>query len=71
MAQDHALRVWRKEKGVTLAALASVVGVSPSHLSEVERGLNNPSLELAAKLSEATESAVMIGSFVRQPQAAE
>ena len=50
----HPLRRWRKEKGVTLATLAETVGVSPSHLSEIERSLDSPSLGLASRLSLAT-----------------
>lgn len=51
---DHPLRLWRKASKLTLTALAGKVGVTPSHLSEIERGANTPSLELAAKLSRAT-----------------
>jgi transcriptional regulator with XRE-family HTH domain len=54
IATNHPLRRWRKDRDVTLAALAGKVGVTPSHLSEIERGSNTPSLELAAKLSQAT-----------------
>lgn len=54
VATDHPLRLWRKASNVTLTALAGKVGVTPSHLSEIERGSNTPSLDLAAKLSRAT-----------------
>ena len=54
MEQVHALRRWRTAHKITLAALADRVGVEPSHLSEIERGKNRPSLQLAAKLSKAT-----------------
>lgn len=73
---DHALRRWREDKGITLAALAGRVAVTPSHLSEIERRRNTPSLELAAKLSDETRDAngvpaVPIAEFVRQPEPAE
>lgn len=67
---DHALRRWRKDRGITLAALASRVGgVTPSHLSEIEKRNNTPSIELAAKLSRATADekgipAVPLDAFV-------
>lgn len=64
MDQVHALRQWRKDTQKTLAELAGVVGVTPSHLSEIERGLNEPSLALAAKLSR--ETGIPIDSFVRE-----
>lgn len=50
----HPLRRWRKENGVTLASLASEVGVTPSHLSEVERGRNGASVDLLKRLAKAT-----------------
>lgn len=64
----HPLRRWRDAKRVTLADLARRVGVSPSHISEIERGINAPSLELAAKLSR--ETSVPIVDFVRSTGAA-
>ena len=75
MPDDHALRTWRKDKGVTLAALAVRVGVTPSHLSEIENWKNEPSLELAAKLSRETVDdtgapVVPLDAFVQQGAAA-
>lgn len=53
---DHPLRAWRKrqEPSVTLTALAADLGVSPSHLSEIENWNNQPSLDLVARLHEIT-----------------
>lgn len=51
---EHALRRWRKERGVRLAGLAAEVGVTPSHLSEIERRKNGASLGLVARLMRAT-----------------
>lgn len=39
---------------MTLAALARLVGVTASHLSEVENYKNEPSLDLASRLSDVT-----------------
>lgn len=52
----HPLKIWRQSQSpkVTLAALALRVGVTASHLSEVENYKNEPSLDLTARLSEAT-----------------
>jgi transcriptional regulator with XRE-family HTH domain len=63
IVSDHPLRLWRTANGVTLAKLAAEVGVTASHLSEVERGRNNLSLDLAAKLSRATGNAVSLERF--------
>jgi transcriptional regulator with XRE-family HTH domain len=54
IATNHPVRRWRKDNGKTLSALAGKVGVTPSHLSEIERGLNHPSLDLTAKLKAET-----------------
>lgn len=35
---ENALRVWRKHRGTTLAALAQAVGTTKSNLSEIENG---------------------------------
>jgi len=69
METSHPLRLWRKRENITLAALGRQVGVSPSHLSEVERGLDEPSMNLAARLSRATGGEVDIGSFARSEAA--
>jgi transcriptional regulator with XRE-family HTH domain len=53
---QHPLRAWRKENGKTLTALAGDerVGVTPSHLSQIETGIKEPSLDLAARLHRVT-----------------
>jgi transcriptional regulator with XRE-family HTH domain len=63
MADVHPLRAWRASHGKTLVQVAGVVGVTPSHLSEIERYENTPSLALAAKLSRETE--IPLAQFVR------
>lgn len=72
---DHPLRLWRTEHGVTLATLADRVGVTASHLSEVERDLDTPSLDLATKLSRETTNGdgvpvVPTDAFMRPKQKA-
>lgn len=56
MDETHPLRAWRKAHEITLAQLAGAVGVTASHLSEIETGKNAPSLDLAGRLSRATAS---------------
>lgn len=65
----HPLRKWRNDNGKTLANVAEGVAVTPSHLSEIERGLNNPSLALAARLSR--ETGIPIEEFDKPAMAAE
>jgi transcriptional regulator with XRE-family HTH domain len=49
----HPLRKWRHKnrKERTLAAVADQVGVVPSYISEVERFKKQPSMTVAARLS--------------------
>lgn len=47
------LRRMRKEKGMSLQALATVSGVSVGMISQVERGLANPSMRLLTSLRRA------------------
>lgn len=59
----HPLRTWRKDRGITLQGLAALIGVTQSHLSEIENWKNEPSLDLAARLS--LESGIEIAKFVK------
>ncbi len=50
MFEHEALRRFRQEKGYTLRQFAKLLEVSPSHLSELERGLKNPSARTLMRL---------------------
>jgi transcriptional regulator with XRE-family HTH domain len=54
MNELHPVRRWREDTGTTLAQLAGRVNVTPSHLSEIERGLSDLSTGLARRISAAT-----------------
>lgn len=71
MDRIHPLRLWRQQHRITLADLASRrdVGVSPAHLSEIERGVNGCSLDLAARLSRVTGGRVKVEDFVMRADA--
>jgi len=68
---DHPLKVWRRTQSpkVTLVALAQQVGVTASHLSEVENYKNEPSLDLTSRLSDVT--GIEMKSFVVPAEAAQ
>jgi transcriptional regulator with XRE-family HTH domain len=51
MEQLHPIRERRKARKLTLEQLATEMDVTASHLSEIERGVNAPSLSLAGRLS--------------------
>lgn len=48
-----AIRRLRDERALTLEELARAAGVSPSYLSEIERGLKRPSSDVTAKVAQA------------------
>lgn len=68
---DHPLRLWRVANGLKLADLTAKVGVSASHLSEIENGNNTPSLDLAARLSKATGYEVTVQEIAEASSARE
>jgi len=67
MSKEHPLRLWRhsQEPRKTLVDLANDVGVTPSHLSEIENWKNEPSLDLLARLCRVT--GIEMPMFVRDP----
>ena len=66
---EHPLKTWRQSQHpkVTLAALAQRVGVTASHLSEVENYKNEPSLTLTSRLSD--ETGIEMKAFVARAEA--
>lgn len=46
------IRALRQERGLTLDQLASQAGISPSHLSRLERNQADPSFYVAASLAQ-------------------
>jgi DNA-binding XRE family transcriptional regulator len=53
LAGETPLRVWRRHRGMTQQELASKIGISKSHLSEVESGKGEFSLATLRKAAEA------------------
>jgi transcriptional regulator with XRE-family HTH domain len=58
-AIQQAIRIRRKEKGFTLRELAKNVGCTQSYLSQVEKGLTNPSLSMLGKIAGALDITVL------------
>lgn len=52
-AGEHPVRVYREWRGLTAADLAGTAGVSAGHLSDVERGRRQASVEIRARLAAA------------------
>jgi transcriptional regulator with XRE-family HTH domain len=59
------IRTLRRERGLSAGALARRCGVSPSLISQVERGLTAPSLEVLWAIAKAL--AVPMGTFFQAP----
>lgn len=67
--KTHPLYRWRKLKGdKTLQEVADLVGVTQSHLSEIENWKNEPSLDLAARLH--TLTGIDMKDFVKAQETA-
>jgi transcriptional regulator with XRE-family HTH domain len=53
------LRAIREEKGLGLVEFASIVGLSPAYISELERGIShNPTKEIMEKIAHALDRTV-------------
>lgn len=63
------LRQLRRQRGLTLEALAARSGLTKSYLSKVERGLAMPSIATVLKVAEALE--LSVGQLVGEPSEAE
>jgi transcriptional regulator with XRE-family HTH domain len=46
------LRQIRRQKDITQEQLAEAIGVSPTFMSNLERGINGPSFDILQKLTE-------------------
>ena len=67
MKLGYKIRERRKELQLSLSQLAERVGLSTSFLSQVERDLNNPSVETLEKISEALDTPIF--HFLTNPDA--
>ena len=59
MRCENRIKDKRKGRGYTLAKLEKLSGVSDSHISQLERGQEQPSLEVAYRLSKAIECEIL------------
>lgn len=57
-ADGTAIRRRRELAGYRLRRFAGATGISPSHLSRIERGLRNPTPEVLARIAEILGCAV-------------
>lgn len=64
--EPHPLRAYRIKTGLSLEDLANAAKTTKSTLSRIETGGINPSLDLIARLKEATGGAVSADDFLRE-----
>ena len=53
------LRTLRERQGRTLTEVAERAGISPQYLSEIERGLKEPSSEILAAIGESLDTTLL------------
>jgi DNA-binding XRE family transcriptional regulator len=58
LAGENPLRVWRRYRGTTAHQLAKAAGLTPSCLSEIERGRKPASFDAMARLARALKVAM-------------
>ena len=58
MELSQRIRLLRKKKGLNQGELAEKVGINPSHLSRLENGKYQPSVDALQKIAEALEVTV-------------
>jgi transcriptional regulator with XRE-family HTH domain len=46
------VRRLRKERGLSQEALADAVGLAPTYVGQIERGLRNPTLDVVERFAE-------------------
>lgn len=61
----HPLRLWRQSKKKTLNDVCDILSIHPGYLSELERGLKIPSLQIAEKIRVMTKGRVRAEHFVK------
>ena len=60
---EHPVRQWRIKNKVILADLAKMAKTTASSLSRVERGIQDPSLNLMVRIMEATNREITLHHF--------
>jgi transcriptional regulator with XRE-family HTH domain len=67
MINEHPVRRYRQQNGLTCEKLGKIVGCSKAQISKIERRLFNPSLALVQRFVDRTS--LKAEDFLRQPTA--
>jgi len=67
-----ALKAWRKERGLTILALATAAGIPQPNLSKIEAGQEQPSWKRLATLAQVLgiEPAALVGPTINPDETA-
>lgn len=60
---ENPIRIWREHRGMSVKALADIVGIAPAYLSQVETGKREGTVQTLSKLAAALR--VKIDDLVR------
>jgi len=60
---EHPLRQWRRKNNVILTDFAKLAGTTASSISRVERGVQDPSLNLMVRIMKATNKEITLHHF--------
>lgn len=60
---EHPLRQWRRKNNVILTDFAKLAGTTASSISRVERGVQDPSLNLMVRIVKATNKEITLHHF--------
>lgn len=50
---EHAVRVWREYRGLTIKQLAETAGLAPAYISQIEAGKREGTIETLRKIAQA------------------
>ena len=67
---EHALRTYRRERGLSLNSLANQAGTTKATLSRIELGRQTPSAGLIARIRDATGGTVSADDLRPKAEAA-
>lgn len=68
MQDDHPLRIYRRQRGLTLDAFAAAAETTGATLSRVEKGLLKPGFGLLGRLVAATAGVVTADAILKHAQ---
>lgn len=60
------LRTWRSKEEKSQVVVAELLGITQSHLSKIEKGVAEPSLNLARRINKLTKGEVTLDDMAKE-----